>query len=192
LGELSLLDQEPRSATAIALEKTILYQFKRKVLIEFLKKYPMAALEFLRFFAERIRRTDDLLRYSTTENPNIIADSKMSLLDRISAKIGQRIITVGFVVANIILFSAWIIFNVISIEFFPHFDPYPFSFLSAISTIEAFFITCLVLISQNILSRKEKIRNDVEYEVNLKTQFEIERLSKKIDKLLAEKKDANK
>jgi CRP/FNR family transcriptional regulator, cyclic AMP receptor protein len=61
------------------------------------------------------------------------------------------------------------------------FDPFPFGLLTMIVSLEAIFLSCFVLISQNRQSEKDHIRSDIEYEVNIKAELEVAHLHEKID-----------
>ena len=67
-------------------------------------------------------------------------------------------------------------------------DPYPFGLLTMIVSLEAIFLSIFVLISQNRASEKDRIRADLDYQVNLKAQHEIMRLHAKFDQLVAERR----
>ncbi len=61
------------------------------------------------------------------------------------------------------------------------FDPYPFGLLTMIVSLEAIFLSCFVLISQNRQAAKDKIRADIEYDVNVKAELEVAHLHEKVD-----------
>jgi uncharacterized membrane protein len=61
------------------------------------------------------------------------------------------------------------------------FDPFPFGLLTMIVSLEAIFLSCFVLISQNRQAAKDKIRSDIEYDVNIKAELEVAHLHEKVD-----------
>jgi uncharacterized membrane protein len=63
------------------------------------------------------------------------------------------------------------------------FDPYPFGLLTMIVSLEAIFLSCFVLVSQNRQAEKDRVRSDIEYEVNIKAELEIAHLHEKTDRL---------
>jgi uncharacterized membrane protein len=73
----------------------------------------------------------------------------------------------------------WIVWNLL--PFTPHFDPYPFGFLTMIVSLEAIFLSIFVLVSQNRQAAKDRLRADADYEVNLKAELEISHLHEKVD-----------
>jgi len=90
-----------------------------------------------------------------------------------------------FLLLNAIWFIVWIGMNVWSLGV-PQFDPYPFGLLTMIVSLEAIFLSCFVLISQNRQAEKDRVRSDIEYEVNIKAELEIAHLHEKTDRVYTE------
>ena len=65
----------------------------------------------------------------------------------------------------------------------PAFDPYPFGLLTMIVSLEAIFLSCFVLISQNRQAEKDRVRSNIDYEVNVKAELEVAHLHEKTDRL---------
>jgi uncharacterized membrane protein len=61
------------------------------------------------------------------------------------------------------------------------FDPFPFGLLTMIVSLEAIFLSTFVLISQNRQVEKDKVRGDIEYDVNIKAELEVAHLHEKAD-----------
>ena len=68
----------------------------------------------------------------------------------------------------------------------PIFDPFPYGLLTMSVSLEAIFLSVFVLLSQNRQAAKDRIRSDIEYDVNLKAELEIAHLHEKMDHLTAE------
>lgn len=75
----------------------------------------------------------------------------------------------------------WIAINTIDLGI-PQFDPFPFGLLTMIVSLEAIFLSIFVLISQNRQSEKDRIRSEIEYEVNVKAELEVAFLHEKTDR----------
>ena len=74
----------------------------------------------------------------------------------------------------------------INLELIPgvlSYDPYPFGLLTMIVSLEAIFLSCMVLISQNRQAAKDRIRSDAEYEANIRAGLEVTQLHVKVDAL---------
>jgi uncharacterized membrane protein len=66
------------------------------------------------------------------------------------------------------------------------FDPFPYGLLTMAVSLEAIVLSVFVLLSQSRQVAKDKIRSDIEYDVNLKAELEIAQLHEKIDRLYGE------
>ena len=83
---------------------------------------------------------------------------------------------------SLMWFGGWIIVNTFDVGI-EHFDPYPFGLLTMIVSLEAIFLSIFVLISQNRQAEKDRVRSNIDYEVNVKAEFESVHLHEKTDHL---------
>jgi CRP/FNR family cyclic AMP-dependent transcriptional regulator len=183
-GELSLFDGGARTASAVALEDTELLVLDRQDLVQFLRRNPDAALDFLSMMGQRIRSADALLRKTAARNINEELEISMTLGDRIADVIAEFSGSMTFLILNGLWFLIWIGWN--SLPGVPHFDPYPFGFLTMVVSLEAIFLAIFVLISQNRQAAKDRLRAEAEYQVNLKAELEVAHLHEKVDFLTEE------
>src|SRR5207302_3373753 len=91
--------------------------------------------------------------------------------------------SIAFLVIHGIWFGCWILVNLSVLPFIPPFDPYPFGLLTMVVSLEAIFLSVFVLLSQNRQASKDRVRSDIEYDVNLKAELEIAQLHEKMDRL---------
>lgn len=184
-GELALLDQGPRTATAVALTDAELLELDRDDLIVLFRKSPTAALHLLAGMGHMTRKADELLRTRVSRNANEEAVENSSLLERIADLISWFSGSMPFLFLNAAWFATWIVINTVDLGIVP-FDPYPFGLLTMILSIEAIFLSCFVLISQNRQAAKDRIRSDIEYEINIKAELEVAHLHEKADRIHSE------
>ena len=181
-GELSLLDGGTRSATATAVARTDTLVLDRHEFLDLMLQKPHMAQDVMVSLAKRIRRSDNLLRRRVSRNVNEIADEKLTLGERIADVIAEFSGSIAFLLLNAAFFGIWLGVNVIpSIAF----DPYPFGLLTMIVSLEAIFLSIFVLVSQNRQADKDRIRNELDYQVNLKAELGVSTLLSKTD-LVAE------
>jgi CRP/FNR family transcriptional regulator, cyclic AMP receptor protein len=179
-GEISMLDNRPRSATATALSDTELFVLDRDDLLLLFQKKPDAGLNMLAAMSGMLRDADQLLRTRVARNVNEEMDEKLSTLQRIADWIAWFSGSMQFLIINALIFIVWISINIFPLGI-DQFDPFPFGLLTMIVSLEAIFLSCFVLISQNRQSEKDHIRSDVEYDVNIKAELEVAHLHEKID-----------
>jgi len=182
-GELSLLDQGARTATAVALIDSELLELDRGDLLLLFQKTPAAALALLAAMGHMTRKADVLLRTRVSRNANEeFAHEDRSIVLRVADWISWFSGSMSFLALHTVWFVVWIVINVVALGI-PFFDPYPFGLLTMIVSLEAIFLSCVVLISQNRQAEKDRIRSDIEYEVNVKAELEITHLHEKTDRI---------
>ncbi|HQW82374.1 MAG: DUF1003 domain-containing protein [Rhodanobacteraceae bacterium] len=184
-GELALLDNGPRSAAAIALVDSELLEMDRDDLILLFQKTPMAALRLLAAMGHMTRKADDLLRTRVSRNVNEEVQERLSKFQRIADWISWFSGSMPFLLINATWFALWIAFNTLPLGL-SAFDPYPFGLLTMIVSLEAIFLSCFVLISQNRQAEKDRVRSDIEYDINVKAELEVAHLHEKTDQIYAE------
>ncbi|HEX8153791.1 MAG TPA: DUF1003 domain-containing protein, partial [Thermoanaerobaculia bacterium] len=183
-GELSLFDGGARTATAVCLEDAELLVLDRDELLAFIRRYPDAALDLLTTMGQRIRSTDEILRRRVARNINEEMQIRTTTIDRVADVIAEFSGSILFFFLNLVWFTVWIGWNVM--PGVPHFDPYPFGFLTMTVSLEAIFLSIFVLVSQNRQAAKDRLRADAEYEVNLKAELEVTHLHEKVDFMMEE------
>jgi uncharacterized membrane protein len=179
-GELSMLDERPRSATAVALVDTELFLLDRDDLLLLFQKQPDAALNMLAALSGMLRKVDRLLQTRVSRNVNEEMEEKLPTLQRVADWIAWFSGSMQFLIINGVWFLIWIVVNTLPVGL-NQFDPFPFGLLTMIVSLEAIFLSCFVLISQNRQAAKDKIRADIEYDVNIKAELEIAHLHEKVD-----------
>jgi CRP/FNR family transcriptional regulator, cyclic AMP receptor protein len=184
-GELALLDRGPRTATALALADTELLELDRDDLLLLFQKSPSAALRLLAAMSHMTRKADELLRTRVSRNANEEAEEKISPLQRVADWISWFSGSMSFLFVNAIWFVVWIAVNTMPLGI-EQFDPFPFGLLTMIVSLEAIFLACFVLISQNRQAEKDRVRSDIEYEVNIKAELEVAHLHEKTDRIYSE------
>lgn len=105
------------------------------------------------------------------KHPKKVFESKLSTSDRIASRIASFTGNMRFVWWHTFLFILWIGLNLIAKDF--AWDPYPFNFLTMVVSLEAIFLSTFVLISQSQESKRNEIREQLDYEVNVKAEKEI-------------------
>src|SRR5689334_23836729 len=181
-GELSLLDSGPRTATATALTETELLVLDRDDLLLLFQKRPDAALHMLAAMSAMTRKADELLRTRVSRNVNEEMEEHSTPLQRIADWIAWFSGSMPFLIINGAWFTIWILLNTLPLGI-PKFDEYPFGLLTMIVSLEAIFLSCFVLVSQDRQAEKDRVRADIEYEVNVKAELEVAHLHEKTDRL---------
>jgi uncharacterized membrane protein len=184
-GEISLLDEGPRTASAVVTEDLDALVVDRGDLADFLKSHPEAAMDLLAAMGRRLRDSAKLLRHSVSRDINEETEDKRTKVMKVADWISYFSGSLEFLFIHCGLFFVWIILNVNPLErtAIGGFDPFPFGLLTMCVSLEAIILSVFVLLSQNRQVARDRVRNDIEYQVNLKAELEIGHLHEKIDQL---------
>lgn len=196
-GELSLLDSGPRTATVRAVEPCELLELHRDQFMQFLLAKPDAALDMLSLLATRQRENQASMR---AKNPNeAFAATRVTHWQRLSDVIATVSASQWFSLFHITWFGSWILLNIVGSLIYTHsvivpddkkaslpgwvFDPFPFGLLTMVVSLEAIFLAIFVMVSQNRQSEKDRLRTDLDYQVNVRAQEEVMRISRRLDNI---------
>jgi CRP/FNR family cyclic AMP-dependent transcriptional regulator len=188
IGEISLLDGGSRTASATATTDVEALVVDRGDLDEFLRTCPAAALDLLAATGRRLRESAMLLRQTASRDINEIHEDNRTTVMKIADWISEFSGSLPFLFIHCVLFFIWIILNVgpLGQTSIGGWDPFPFGLLTMVVSLEAIILSVFVLLSQNRQVARDRVRNDIEYDVNLKAELEVMELHKKIDHLQEE------
>jgi CRP/FNR family cyclic AMP-dependent transcriptional regulator len=188
IGEISLLDGGSRSASAVATTDVEAIVVDRGDLDEFLHACPAAALDLLGATGRRLRESADLLRHTATRDANETEEDRRTKVMKVADWISEFSGSLPFLFIHCGLFFVWIILNVgpLGHTGIGGWDPFPFGLLTMVVSLEAIILSVFVLLSQNRQVSRDRVRNDIEYDVNLKAELEVTELHKKLDHMSEE------
>ena len=184
-GELSLFDEKPRSASALATTDCVLLELQRSTLENFLEGRPRAAMAILRTMSERLRETNTMLSARAARNVDAEFEKSLGWGDRLADKVAElngSWMFIGFLIA---LTTAWCLVNTALILNDP-IDPFPYQFFNLALAILVALQGPLIVMSQNRQAHKDRARADTDYKVNLKNEVNIETLLRELSEFRAE------
>ena len=183
-GEMALLDDgQRRSANAVVAEDARLAVLSREHFLSFVMGgNPSVALEMLTALANRLRHTDELLRHSTTRNVNEEEAAHLTMADRAADKIAEFGGSWKFIIFEIGLFLSWMLVNswLLADKVF---DAYPYVFLNLVLGIICGLQAPFIMMSQNRQSHKDRLRADLDYQVNLKNELTLQEILERLETL---------
>lgn len=187
-GELSFLDGGARSASVVVVEDLEALAVDRDDLDHLFRIHPEAGLDIIAAMGHRLRHTVELLRHTASRNINEEIEDRRTLVERAADWIAAFSGSITFLLMHVVFFAAWILLNVDWLPGWkpPMFDPFPFGLLTMVVSLEAIILSVFVLLSQNRQVANDRVRGDIEYEVNLKAELEIAHLHEKLDRLHVE------
>ncbi|MDB4959505.1 MAG: hypothetical protein JWO36_7074 [Myxococcales bacterium] len=179
-GEISLLDAGPRTASAKVVKSGEMIVVDREDLDELFRIKPQAALNFLIATGKRLRASAQLLRNTVARNVYEEEEQKQNFVQRAADWVANFSGSLTFLILHVVLFAIYILFNV-NLFVVGDFDAFPFGFLTMVVSLEAIILSTLLLYSSNRQASRDRIRSDVEYEVNLKAELQIQHMHEKMD-----------
>jgi uncharacterized membrane protein len=184
-GEMAIIDGRQRSADAKVIEDARLAILSREAFLSFVRNNPDVALEMLSALTDRLRRTDELLRSRVSRNANDEAEARLTLADRAADLIAEFGGSWKFIGVSIALIIFWIIFN--SIILIRGFDPAPYQMLNLVLAVIAGMQAPIIMMSQNRQGEKDRLRADLDYQVNLKNELSLAEVLRRLDVLESER-----
>jgi uncharacterized membrane protein len=186
-GEISLLDGGPRTASVRAASDVSLLALRRAAFHAFLRQRADVAIDILQIMGARQRASTAAIR--GLRNPNAVIAATTTIWQRVSDRIATVAASQVFTLVHVAWFGTWILMNVVAAAgWLPAtfgFDPYPFGLLTLIVSLEAIFLSIFVLVSQNRQSERDRIRTDLDYQVNVKAHLEIMGIVDRLDRIEA-------
>ena len=184
-GEMSIIDGRQRSADAKVIDDARLAILSRDAFLSFVRSNPDVALEMLSALTDRLRRTDELLRSRVSRNANEEEKARLTLADRAADLIAEFGGSWKFIGVSIALIIFWIIFN--SVILIRGFDPAPYQMLNLVLAVIAGMQAPIIMMSQNRQGEKDRLRADLDYQVNLKNELSLAEVLRRLDVLESER-----
>jgi CRP/FNR family transcriptional regulator, cyclic AMP receptor protein len=180
-GEMALLEGKPRSADARVAEDARLAVLSREHFLSFVRSNPNVGLEMLTALANRLRHTDELLRHTATRNVNVEEAARLTLADRAADLIAEFGGSWKFIIAAVFLFNVWVWINTwLAWIGKINFDPYPFLLLSLAINMLSVLQAPIILMSQNRQAHKDRLRAEIDYQVNLKNELALNEILERL------------
>ena len=184
-GEMAIIDGRQRSADAKVIEDAQFAILSREAFLSFVRNNPDVALEMLSALTDRLRRTDELLRSRVSRNANEEAEARLTVADRAADLIAEFGGSWKFIILSIVLIIFWIIFNTFIL--IRGFDPAPYQMLNLVLAVIAGMQAPIIMMSQNRQGEKDRLRADLDYQVNLKNELSLAEVLRRLDVLESER-----
>jgi CRP/FNR family transcriptional regulator, cyclic AMP receptor protein len=185
-GEMAILDDMPRSADAHVIEDARVFILSSNDFHAFVRLYPEVALKMLSATFNRLRKTDDLLRQRVSRNANEEEAARLTFADRMADLIAEFGGSWKFIGAAVGFFLLWIIVNTMLLRNLG-FDPFPYVLLNLVLGMITGLQAPIIMMSQNRQGLKDRLRADLDYQVNLKNELALTEVLRRLDVLESER-----
>ena len=183
-GFASMLEDTPHQTTALAMEETVCLEVSRDDIAALLQQKPMAGMDMLTVVSRQFHASQQLVRVRASRNSNDVIEEEMSFGDRVADSVARF----GGSWTFIILFGTVLLLYTTTNTALrgKAWDPYPFILLNLFLSMLAAIQAPVIMMSQNRQDTKDRVRGELDYDVNLRAESEIQTLSNKLN-LLNEK-----
>ena len=178
-GFASMLEQTPHQTGAVALEPSECLEVSRDDIATLLRQKPHAGMDLLTTLGRHYHTSQGLVRLRASRNPNVVIEEKTTHGDRIADSVARFGGSWTFIIA----FSIWIVvYTLINIFLgLKAWDPYPFILLNLFLSMLAAIQAPVIMMSQNRQDAKDRLRGELDFEVNRRAESEIQNLSRKLN-----------
>ena len=178
-GFASMLEQTPHQTTAVALEQTVCLEVDRHDIAVLLQRKPLAGMDMLAVLGRQFHASQQLVRLRATRNPNEVIDREATFGERIADSVAGFGGSWTFIISFLVSLVIYSIINV----FLGHkaWDPYPFILLNLILSMLAAIQAPVIMMSQNRQDTRDRLRSELDYEVNRRAEAEIQGLANKLN-----------
>jgi len=184
-GEMAIIDGKQRSADATVTEDAQLEVLSRESFLRFIDNNPTVALAMLSATFSRLRRTDKLLQQRVSRNVNEEQKKRMTVGDRAADALAEFGGSWKFIGVALALIGVWIALN--AYVLINGFDPKPFAMLNLVLAVIAGLQAPIIMMSQNRQSEKDRLRADLDFQVNLKNEISLAEVLRRLDVLESER-----
>jgi uncharacterized membrane protein len=180
-GFASMLDQTPHQTDAIAIEETVCIEVDRHDISILLERKPHSGMDMLAVLGRQFHAAQQLVRLRSTRNPNEVIEKDATFGEHIADDVARF----GGSWSFIILFGVVLVVYSCTNIFLGRraWDPYPFILLNLFLSMLAAIQAPVIMMSQNRQDTKDRLRGELDYDVNRRAESEIQGLSRKLNSL---------
>jgi uncharacterized membrane protein len=178
-GFASMLDQTAHQTEATAVEASECIELDRHDISVLLERKPQAGMDLLTVLGKQFHGSQELVRVRAHRNPNELIEEEATYGERLADAVARfggswrfiilfAAILIAYTSANALLGkSAW--------------DPYPFILLNLFLSMLAAVQAPVIMMSQNRQDAKDRLRSELDFNVNVRAESEIQGLARKLN-----------
>jgi CRP/FNR family cyclic AMP-dependent transcriptional regulator len=180
-GFASMLDQTPHQTEATALEATVCVEVDRHDISVLLQRKPLAGMDMLAVLGRQFHAAQRLVRLRASRNPNEIIEQEATTGERIADTVARFGGSWTFITAFCVVLAIYVAVNA---SLGPRsWDPYPYILLNLFLSMLAAIQAPIIMMSQNRQDTKDRLRSELDFDVNRRAENEIQGLARKLNVL---------
>jgi CRP/FNR family cyclic AMP-dependent transcriptional regulator len=180
-GFASMIEQTPHQTSAVAVDDAVCVEIDRNDISVLLQRKPHAGMDMLTVLGRQFHASQQLVRLRAARNPNEVIETEATLGERLADSVARF----GGSWVFIIAFGAvLVVYTAINVSLGRSaWDPYPFILLNLFLSMLAAIQAPVIMMSQNRQDTKDRLRGELDYDVNRRAESEIQNLSRKLNLL---------
>lgn len=183
-GFASMLEQTPHHTSAVALEESVCLEVSREDIAVLLERKPLAGMDLLTTLGHQFHAAHQLVRLRATRNANEIIEKEATFGERVADDVAGFGGSWTFIIICLVTLTGYMIVNVWLGR--KSWDPYPFILLNLVLSMLAAIQAPVIMMSQNRQNTRDRVRSELDFDVNRRSETEIQGLARKLN-LLDEK-----
>jgi CRP/FNR family transcriptional regulator, cyclic AMP receptor protein len=180
-GFASMLDQTPHQTNAMAMEQTVCVELDREDIATLLQRKPMAGLNMLAVLGRQFHASQRLIQLRASRNPNEVIEEEATFGERVADAVARFGGSWNFIILFAVVLIAYSTVNIILKG--RAWDPYPFILLNLFLSMLASIQAPVIMMSQNRQDTKDRLRSELDFDVNRRAEAGIQALSHKLNLL---------
>jgi CRP/FNR family cyclic AMP-dependent transcriptional regulator len=180
-GFASMLEQTPHQTNATALEESVCIEVDRQDISVLLQRKPHAGMDMLTVLGRQFHAAQELVRVRASRNPNEVIEGDATFGERIADNVARFGGSWSFIITCLVILSIYVMTNVVLRG--KAWDPYPFILLNLFLSMLAAIQAPVIMMSQNRQDTKDRLRGELDYEVNRRAEREIQSVTHKLNTL---------
>lgn len=185
-GFASMLEQTPHQTGAMATEESECLEVSRDDISVLLSRKPMAGMDLLTALGRQVHTTQGLVRIRASRNANDLIEKEATTGERIADHVARFGGSWTFIITFAVMLTVYTAANVVLDK--QAWDPYPFILLNLFLSMLAAVQAPVIMMSQNRQDTKDRLRAELDFDVNRRAESEIQGLAQRL-MVLDEKMD---
>src|SRR5580692_734446 len=179
-GFASMLENSAHGTTAVATEPTTCVVVDREDLVQLVMRKPMSGLDMLTVLAREIHSTQRIVRGRAARNPNDVFDENETVGERVADRVAGFGGSWTFIIMFLVGMAVYVAINAVIKK---PWDPYPFILLNLVLSMLAAIQAPVIMMSQNRTDAKDRLRGELDFDVNRRAAADIQGLARKLNLL---------
>jgi uncharacterized membrane protein len=181
-GFASMLDQTPHQTNAVAVDDAVCLEVDRDDIMTLIQQKPHAGMDMLTVLGQHLHAAHQLVRGRAARNPNEMIEREATFGERLADAVAAFGGSWTFIIAFL---SSLVVYSTINVYLRGQaWDPYPFILLNLILSMLAAIQAPVIMMSQNRQDTKDRLRGELDYDVNRRAAAEIQGLARKLNLLI--------